>query len=764
MFTMYRSSSFSLIVIMFTSLIFISISSLQTPKHYVVYMGSSIEADVHNSEAYYLQMLDTLLPREESERRKGVHQYKHAFRGFSAMLTEEEAAALSGHDEVVSVFEDPMLQLHTTRSWDFLDSLSGVSSSFPIYNSFHGSSDIIIGVVDTGIWPESSSFSDKGFGEIPSKWKGICMEGPDFNSSNCNRKLIGARYYKSTGATSARDSNGHGTHTASTAAGAHVVGASDRGLARGTAKGGQPGCRIAAYKTCTADGCSGSAMLKAMDDAVHDGVDIISISIGSNAAFTSDYLSDPIAIGAFHAELKGIMVIASAGNDGPNASTVTNVAPWLFTVAASNIDRDFQSSVILGSGKVIRVEVHGAGIHFSNATRPKTYSLVYARNAAAASKPAEDARACLPGSLDPKKVSGKVVVCVMPRDAVITKQIIKVVVEDAGARGLILVNQKEKIRASDFGHFPFSEVDMTDGYKILKYMLHTKSPTVKIVPTVEIKPTKPAPVVALFSSRGPASLTENILKPDVMAPGVLILAALPPPKTAKPSTPEFGLRSGTSMSCPHVGGAAAFVKAHRPSWTPSMIKSALMTTAMTYDNMRRLVTNTSGLTSTPHETGAGEISPQRAIDPGLVFETTTQDYLQFLCYYGYSQKTISKTLTKATKFSCRKKTSKDLISDINYPSISIGNLRRGQRKMIERSVTNVGLEKNVTYVAHIDAPEGLVVKVAPKRLVFGENVHKVSFKVWFYGEKSASKRYHHGSLEWSDGYHSVRSVFSVNIN
>ncbi|KAF2568025.1 hypothetical protein F2Q68_00027535 [Brassica cretica] len=619
MFTMYRSSSFSLIVIMFTSLIFISISSLQTPKHYVVYMGSSIEADVHNSEAYYLQMLDTLLPREESERRKGVHQYKHAFRGFSAMLTEEEAAALSGHDEVVSVFEDPMLQLHTTRSWDFLDSLSGasssfpiynsfhgssdiiigvvdtghdevvsvfedpmlqlhttrswdfldslsgVSSSFPIYNSFHGSSDIIIGVVDTGIWPESSSFSDKGFGEIPSKWKGICMEGPDFNSSNCNRKLIGARYYKSTGATSARDSNGHGTHTASTAAGAHVVGASDRGLARGTAKGGQPGCRIAAYKTCTADGCSGSAMLKAMDDAVHDGVDIISISIGSNAAFTSDYLSDPIAIGAFHAELKGIMVIASAGNDGPNASTVTNVAPWLFTVAASNIDRDFQSSVILGSGKVIR----GAGIHFSNATRPKTYSLVYARNAAAASKPAEDARP---------------------------------------------------------------------------------------------------------------------------------------------------------------------------------------------------VTNTSGLTSTPHETGAGEISPQRAINPGLVFETTTQDYLQFLCYYGYSQKTISKTLTKATKFSCPKKTSKDLISDINYPSISIGNLRRGQRKMIKRSVTNVGLEKNVTYVAHIEAPEGLVVKVAPKRLVFGENVHKVSFKVWFYGEKSASKRYHHGSLEWSDGYHSVRSVFSVNIN
>lgn len=134
-------------------------------------------------------------------------------------------------------------------------------------------------------------------------------------------------------------------------------GASDRGLARGTAKGGQPGCRIAAYKVCNTDGCPGSALLKAMDDAVNDGVDLMSISIGINSENTRDYLSDPIAIGAFHAQLKGIMVIVSAGNDGPDAFTVANTAPWLFTVAASNLDRDFQSSVILGSGKVIRVSI-----------------------------------------------------------------------------------------------------------------------------------------------------------------------------------------------------------------------------------------------------------------------------------------------------------------------------------------------------------------------------------------------------------------------
>lgn len=109
-------------------------------------------------------------------------------------------------------------------------------------------------------------------------------------------------------------------------------------------------------------------------------------------------------------------------------------------------------------------------------------------------------------------MAGKVVVCVMSSTVGITKRIMKLVLEDAGSKGLILVNEKEKIMASDSGNFPHSEVDMTDGYKILKYILHTKNPTVTIVPTVEVKRTKPAPVVAIFSSRGPASLTEHILK------------------------------------------------------------------------------------------------------------------------------------------------------------------------------------------------------------------------------------------------------------
>jgi subtilisin family serine protease len=168
--------------------------------------------------------------------------------------------------------------------------------------------------------------------------------------------LIGARYYgKKDPKGSPRDFNGHGSHTASTAAGAIVNNASYFGLAKGTARGGSPSARIAAYKACTEKGCSGGTLLKAIDDAIKDGVDIISISIGFSSEFLSEYLSDPIAIGAFHAEQRGVMVVCSAGNDGPDPSTVVNTAPWIFTVAASNIDRNFQSSVVLGNEKSFKV-------------------------------------------------------------------------------------------------------------------------------------------------------------------------------------------------------------------------------------------------------------------------------------------------------------------------------------------------------------------------------------------------------------------------
>lgn len=173
------------------------------------------------------------------------------------------------------------------------------------------------------------------------------------------RKLIGARFYvgddSETEDQTARDMVGHGTHVASTAAGSTVTGASYYGLATGTAKGGSPGSRIAMYRVCSAEGCLGSAILAAFDYAISDKVDVLSLSLGSPAAFRPDLASDVIAIGAFHAVQNGITVVCSAGNDGPSPATVTNAVPWILTVGATTIDRDFESDVVLGGDKVVKV-------------------------------------------------------------------------------------------------------------------------------------------------------------------------------------------------------------------------------------------------------------------------------------------------------------------------------------------------------------------------------------------------------------------------
>ncbi|XP_059653728.1 CO(2)-response secreted protease-like [Cornus florida] len=752
-----------------------STAANQKPQPYVVYMGSSSNSNYgtdHEDAVFsHLQLLSTIIPSQESERISLIHCYNHAFKGFSAMLKENEASILSGHHEIVSIFPDPVLQLHTTRSWDFLETESTIRSGIHQYR--HLSGDVIIGMIDSGIWPESPSFRDDGMGEIPSRWKGTCMEGSDFKKSSCNRKLIGARFYNTEFKSvsnnkrpthgSPRDTVGHGTHTTSIAAGAPVANASYYGLARGTARGGSPSARIAAYKACSQQGCSGSTILKAIDDSIMDGVDIISISIGMNL-FQPDFLDDPIAIGAFHAQQRGVMVICSAGNDGPDPFTVVNTAPWIFTVAASSIDRDFRSTIVLGNGKTLQ----GSAINFSNLTRSKTYPLAFGESIASKFTPVSDARNCFPGSLDSKKVAGKIVVCV-DTDFNVATRIKKLVVEDCKAKGLILIDDVEKDEPFDSGVFPFTEVGNIAGSQILDYINSTRNPTATILATNEIRRFRPAPVVAYFSSRGPGGLTENILKPDITAPGIAILGATT--SDGEDSVPMrwneswFGFKSGTSMACPHVTGAAAFIKSVHHTWTPSVIKSALMTTASVSNNMGKPLTNSSDYLANPHEIGVGEINPLKALDPGLVFETTTQDYLYFLCYYGYSHKNIR--AMSNTNFVCPKDSIEELISNINYPSISIAKLTRQESpKTVERTVTNVG-SPNATYVSSVGAPEGLVVRVSPRKMVFskakgGVGSMRASFKVSFYG-KNARKGYNFGVITWSDGLHVVRTVFAVNV-
>uniref|UniRef100_A0A2N9IT11 Inhibitor I9 domain-containing protein n=1 Tax=Fagus sylvatica TaxID=28930 RepID=A0A2N9IT11_FAGSY len=310
---------------------------------YIVYMGS-LPKEQYSPLSNHLSMLQEVI-EDSSVEDSLVRSYKRSFNGFAAKLTERERQRLANRKEVVSVFPSKNYQLHTTRSWDFIG-LSETIKRNPTIES-----DIIVGVFDTGIWPESESFNDEGFGPPPKKWKGECKGGQNFT---CNNKIIGARYYSllSNESRSARDDDGHGSHTSSTVAGNIVKDVSFYGIAQGTARGGVPSARIAVYRVCYAPGCTAADILAAFDDAIADGVDIISASLGPK--YPDYYLSEnSVAIGAFHAMEKGILTSQAAGNGGPENETVTSQAPWVLSVAASSTDRQIIDKVVLGNGMTL---------------------------------------------------------------------------------------------------------------------------------------------------------------------------------------------------------------------------------------------------------------------------------------------------------------------------------------------------------------------------------------------------------------------------
>lgn len=720
-------------------------------KVYIVYMGAadSSNASLRNDHAH---LLNRVLRRNEKAL---VRNYKHGFSGFAAHLSKEEANSIAQQPGVVSVFPDPILNLHTTRSWDFLDLQTHVkidTHSDSSSSASSSSSNVVIGLLDTGIWPEAVSFSDKGMDSIPSSWKGSCMKSIDFNSSNCNRKLIGARYYpnpdqKDDPDNTPRDTYGHGTHTASTAAGSVVSGASYYGIGEGTAQGGSPESRLAVYKVCLKDiGCSGSSILAGFDDAIADGVNVLSLSLGASPDFRPDLATDPVAIGAFHAVERGILVVCSAGNSGPDPETVVNDAPWIFTVGATTLDRFFQSNVVLGNNKLIK----GEAINLSPLSKSPDYSLVHGESAKAISASLDDARKCHPNSLDEKKVKGKIVLCDGIDDVYLTGFKVQLV-KDAGGIGLVHVTNQDLTMATNSVDFPATDVNPKDAATLLQYVNSTKNPVATILPTVTGINYKPAPVVVAFSSRGPSALSKNILKPDIAAPGVDILAAWigndssRVPKGKKPS--PYYIASGTSMSCPHVSGLAGSIKAQNPTWSPSAIRSAIMTSANQINNMNAPITTDSESVATPYDYGAGEITTSEPFQPGLVYETTTVDYLNYLCYLGFNITTIkiiSKTVPDS--FSCPKDSTPDHISNINYPSIAISNFNGKGTVNVTRTVTNVGEEDETVYSSVVNAPSEVNVKLIPEKLQFSKNSKKLSYQVIFSSTSTLKKEDLFGSI------------------
>ncbi|EEF27917.1 Cucumisin precursor, putative [Ricinus communis] len=362
------NTSVSFLLLLLHLLLFLSLTHLSfssplsnNPKTFIVHISKPHKPTLFTSHHdWYASIINSLPPASPHHPAKILYTYNHAVNGFSAHLTSYQASILRRVPGVISVIPDQIRHLHTTRTPHFLD-LSSVSGLWP--NGAYGE-DVIIGVLDTGIWPEHPSFSDSGLSSIPDHWKGVCETSVDFPVGSCNKKLIGARaFYKglvayqgkgidgSRDKASPRDTEGHGTHTASTAAGSLVHNASFYHYAQGEARGMASKARVAAYKICWSMGCFDSDILAAMDQAIEDGVHVISLSVGATG-YAPQYDHDSIAIGAFGATQHGIVVSCSAGNSGPGPYTAVNIAPWILTVGASTIDREFPADVVLGDGSI----------------------------------------------------------------------------------------------------------------------------------------------------------------------------------------------------------------------------------------------------------------------------------------------------------------------------------------------------------------------------------------------------------------------------
>lgn len=454
-----------------------------------------------------------------------LYTYTTAYHGFAASLSDEEVEILRHADAVVDVHEEHVYELHTTRTPEFLglDKEVGLWAGRSTQELTQESSDVIIGVLDTGVWPESMSFSDSEMPNVPARWKGECESGQDFDPKVCNKKLIGARAFskgyqtaignspkRSKESVSPRDVDGHGTHTASTAAGSHVGNASLLGYASGVARGMAMHARVATYKVCWKAGCFGSDILAGMERAIHDGVDVLSMSLGGGSG---PYYRDTIAIGAFTAMEMGILVSCSAGNSGPVESSLANVAPWIMTVGAGTLDRDFPAFAVLGDGR----KFTGVSLYSGDGMGEKPVEIVYNKGGISSSN------LCLPGSLDPETVRGKVVLCDRGVNARVEKG---KVVRDAGGVGLILANTAESGEelVADSHLIPAVAVGRKMGDVIREYASKVEKPTALLSFGGTVLGVRPSPIVAAFSSRGPNVVTPQILKPDVIGPGVNILA------------------------------------------------------------------------------------------------------------------------------------------------------------------------------------------------------------------------------------------------
>ncbi|WCJ26112.1 Subtilisin-like protease [Euphorbia peplus] len=685
---------------------------------------------------------------DEQPPRRLLYSFKHIISGFSARLTEEEVNAMKRVNGFVSAHTERKLRKQTTHTPNFL----GLQQRVGVWKDSNLGKGMIIGVLDGGVLPDHPSFSDKGMPPPPAKWKGRC----DFTASECNNKLIGARSFnlaakavKGAVAEPPIDVDGHGTHTASTAAGNFVFGADVLGNAEGTSAGIAPYAHLAIYKVCFGDpedDCPESDVLAGMEAAIQDGVDVISLSL---VDVSMPFFQDNIAIGSFAAIQKGIFVSCSAGNAGPFNSTLSNEAPWILTVGASTIDRKIVATAKLGNG----AELEGESV-FQPRNFPATLlPLVYAGTNG---KP--DAAFCGEGALSGMDVRGKIVVCQRGGTGRVAKGEI---VKNAGGAAMIIANDQANgfSTIADTHVLPATHVSFSAGEKIKAYISSTKKPMATILFKGTVIGDSSSPAITSFSSRGPNLASPGILKPDIVGPGVSILAAWHEPLDNNThSKANFNIISGTSMSCPHLSGIAALLKSAHPYWSPAAIKSAIMTTADILNTGRKLIVDETNKPADVFATGSGHVNPSRANDPGLIYDIQPDDYIPYLCGLGYTDTEVSTVARRRITCSVKPTIPE---GQLNYPSFSVV-LGPTSRKFT-RTVTNVGAANSV-YVANVVPPRGVVVIVKPTTLYFSKVNQTATYSVTLSSAGSTTSQFAQGCITWVSTKYFVRSPISVRFN
>ncbi|MCS6828213.1 MAG: trypsin-like serine protease [Caldilinea sp.] len=542
--------------------------------------------------------------------------YQVAFNGFALVLTPVEAAKVTNVPGVARIYRDFTDQIHTDAGPAWIGA-PAIWSGTPATKG----EGIVVGVIDTGIHPYSLSFANVGAdGHVHTnprgKFYGVC--DPDNGSIYdpsfpCNNKLIGAwdfaDYFEAPDGP--RDNDGHGSHTASTAAG-NVVFASvvaPTYVYTNVISGVAPHANIIAYDACAGSACPGSSLLAAINQAVADGVDVINYSIGGGSR---DPWNSPDALAMLAALDAGVYVSVSAGNSGPDAATIGSPsnAPWVTSVAAATHNRTFLNGLVNLAGGNVAPPANITGQGLTGAYGPAP--IVYAGNYTSTLGEADPyCQAPFP----PGTFNGEIVVC----DRGLVSRVEKSHnVAAGGAGGFVLANDAANGASlnSDAYAIPGVHITYADGVALKSWIAGGGTTTAAIAGTTPTLNPTHGDILAAFSSRGPDATSPFVLKPDVTAPGVDIIAAIH-------TGGNYALLSGTSMAAPHNAGAAALLRALFPSWSPAEIRSALMLTAKTP------VLKEDGSTSgQPFDRGAGRIDVAQAARTGFVLNESALNFYQ----------------------------------------------------------------------------------------------------------------------------------------